>query len=44
MRDEVMERFEIKKIITSIKGIKEGTESLPDLSGVVESMREEEDG
>jgi len=44
MGDGVMERFEIKKIITSIKGIRKGTESYPNLSGVVESMREEEDG
>ena len=38
-----MKRFEIKKIIASIDGIREGTESYPVLSGVVESMREEED-
>ena len=43
MGDEVMKRFEIEKIIASIDGIREGTESFPDLSGVVESMREEED-
>jgi hypothetical protein len=39
-----MKRNEIKKIITSIDSIREGTESYPDLSEVVESMREEEDG
>ena len=39
-----MKRFEITKIIASIDGIREGTESFPDLSDVVESMREEEDG
>ncbi len=39
-----MKRNEIKKIIASIDGIREGTESYPDLSEVVESMREEEDG
>ena len=39
-----MKRFEIEKIIASIDGIREGTEDYPDLSGVVESMREEEDG
>ena len=44
MRDEVMKRNEINKIIVSIDGIRERTESFPDLSEVVESMREEEDG
>ena len=44
MRDAVIKRFEIEKIIASINGIWEGTEDYPDLSGVVESMREEEDG
>jgi len=44
MGDEVIKRFEIEKIIASIDGIREGTESFPDLSEVVESMREEEDG
>ena len=44
MGDEVIKRFKIETIIASIDGIKEGTESFPDLSGVVESMREEEDG
>ena len=44
MGDAVMKRNEIKKIIASIDGIREGTESFPDLSEVVESMREEEDG
>ena len=39
-----MKRFEIEKIIASIDGIREGTESYHDLSEVVESMREEEDG
>ena len=43
MGDVVIKRFEIEKIITSIDGIRERTESFPDLSGVVESMREEED-
>ena len=42
--DEVIKRFKIKKIIASIESIREGTESYPDLSEVVESMREEEDG
>ena len=40
--DVVMKRFEIEKIIGSIDGIREGTESFPGLSDVVESMREEE--
>ena len=44
MGDEVIKRFEIEKIIASIDGIREGTESYPDLSDVVESMREEEEG
>ena len=44
MGGAVMKRFEIEKIIASIDGIREGTESYPDLSEVVESMREEEDG
>lgn len=39
-----MKRNEIEKIILSINCIREGTESFPDLSEVVESMREEEDG
>ena len=39
-----MKRNEIEKIILSINGIREGTESFPDLSEVVESIREEEDG
>ena len=43
MGDAVMKRFEIKKIIASIEGIREGTESYLDLSEIVESMREEED-
>ena len=38
-----MKQFEIKKIIASIDCIREGTESYPDLSEVVELMREEED-
>jgi len=42
--DAVIKRFEIKKIIASIDGIREETESFSDISGVVESMREEEDG
>ena len=44
MGDVVMKRNEIKKIIASIDSIREGTESFPDLSEVVKSMREEEDG
>jgi hypothetical protein len=44
MGDAVIKRFKIETIIASIDGIKEGTKSFPDLSGVVESMREEEDG
>jgi len=32
MGDAVMKRFEIEKIIASIDGIREGTESFPDLS------------
>jgi len=44
MGDAVMKRSEIEKIIASIEGIREDTESFPDLSEVVESMREEEDG
>ena len=44
MGNAVMQRFEIEKIIASIDGIREGTEDYPDLSGVVESMREEENG
>ena len=44
MGDAVMKRNEKEKIIASIDSIREGTESFPDLSGVVESMREEEDG
>jgi len=43
MRDAVIKRFEIEKIIASINGIREGTEDYPDLSVVVELMREEED-
>jgi len=43
MEDEVMKRNEIEKIIASIDGIREGTECFPDLSEVVELMREEED-
>jgi len=43
MGDEVIKRFEIEKIIASIDGIREGTESFPDHSEIVESMREEED-
>ena len=39
----VMKRFEKEKIIVSIDGIRKGTESFPDLSEVVVSMREEED-
>ena len=42
--DEVMKRFEKEKNIASIESIRQGTESYPDHSGVVESMREEEDG
>ena len=34
MGDAVMKRFEIKNIIQSIDGIREGTESFPDLSGL----------
>jgi len=37
MGDAVMNRFEKEKIIASIDGIREGTESYPDISGVVES-------
>jgi len=44
MGDAVMKRFEIERIIASIDGIRDGTESFPDLSEVVKSMREEEDG
>ena len=44
MGDAVIKRNEIEKIIASIDGIREGTESFPALSEVVESMREEEDG
>ena len=44
MGGAVMKRFEIKKIIASLDGIRQVTEDYPDLSGVVESMREEEDG
>ena len=40
----VLKRDEIGKIVASIDGIREGTESFPDLSEVVESIREEEDG
>ena len=43
MGDEVIKRFEKEKIIASIDCIREDTESFPDLSEVVESMREEED-
>ncbi|MBA1340973.1 MAG: hypothetical protein C5S40_02430 [ANME-2 cluster archaeon] len=43
MGDAVMKRFEIEKSIASIDSIRECTESFPDLSEVVESMREEED-
>ena len=43
MGGEVMKRFEIEKIVARIESVREGTESFPDLSDVVESMREEED-
>ena len=44
MGDGVMKRDEKEKIIARIESVREGTESYPDLSEVVESMREEEDG
>ena len=43
MGDGVIKRFEMERIIARIESVREGTESYPDLSEVVESMREEED-
>ena len=44
MGDVALKRDEIERIIARIESVREGTESYPDLSEVVESMREEEDG
>jgi hypothetical protein len=44
MGNAVMKRNEKEKIIARIESVRKGTESYPDLSDVVESMREEEDG
>ena len=40
----LIRRYELSKIKASIESIREDTEKYPELSGVVESMREEEDG
>ena len=44
MGNAVIKRNEKEKIIVRIESVRKGTEDDPDLSGVVESMREEEDG
>ena len=43
MGEGIVKRDEIERIIARIESVKEGTESFPDLSDVVQSMREEED-
>ena len=40
----LIKRYELCKIKASIESIREDTEKYPELSDVVESMREEEDG